>query len=166
MKRGGPLQRRTRLAPGAGPQRRTELRQVSPAPAKAARRSTRRPDTGPSEKVRAKVKARDKGCCVVCGVTVDADYSIHHRRNRGPGGSKSPLINLPSNLLLVCGSGTTRCHGDLTDNRDRPEALAAGWVVSLNAKHTPASIPVKHAIHGLVRLEDDGSYAVVGSAAA
>jgi hypothetical protein len=111
---------------------------------------------------------RDQHSCAVCGCSIGAvlDHSVHHRRNRGSGGSRRPEINSPSNLLLVCGSATTLCHGRITSNANRVEALTAGWVVSLNAKHTPAEVPVQHALHGLVYLADDGSVEPVGRAAA
>lgn len=124
--------------------------------------------TGPAQSTRDLVGERDGYRCVVCGrpCPSGSDRSIHHRRNRGTGGSRNPRINLPSNLLLVCGSGTTLCHGEITNNANRAKALAAGWVVSLNAKVEPAAVPVVHALYGRVFLADDGSIEPVGRAAA
>jgi hypothetical protein len=35
------------------------------------------------------------------------------------GGNKSEWINRLENLLLVCGSGTTGCHGDVESHREQ-----------------------------------------------
>jgi hypothetical protein len=43
-------------------------------------------------------------CCVACGVT--GPLNAHHVLSRARGGD-----DVPENLLLVCGSGTTGCHG-------------------------------------------------------
>jgi 5-methylcytosine-specific restriction protein A len=129
-------------------------------------RNGRRRATGPDQKTRDLVKERDAFRCVVCGRPVGSDHSVHHRRNRGTGGSSNPRINLPSNLLLVCGSGTTLCHGEITNNANRAKALEAGWVVPLNAKIEPAAVPVTHALYGRVLLADDGSVEPFGRAAA
>jgi hypothetical protein len=114
------------------------------------------------------IKLRDDWHCSVCGrVLFDGvEWSIHHRRNRGSGGSSKASINRPSNLLLVCGSALSLCHGDLTSNRDRGEYLAAGWVVSLNSAQDPAEVPVRHALFGLVLLDDEGGVEPYGRAAA
>lgn len=65
-------------------------------------------------------------------------HSFHHRQPRGAGGSSREGINSPANLLLVCGTGTTGCHGEIEANRTA--AYAAGWLV----KHPqdPAAVPV------------------------
>lgn len=39
-------------------------------------------------------------------MAVTRDYSIHHRLLRSQGGT-----NAPANLLTLCGSGVTGCHG-------------------------------------------------------
>ena len=52
--------------------------------------------------------------CQWCGRVVDVQsgfYSLQHRRARGMGGSRLPDTNQPQNLVLVCGSATTGCHG-------------------------------------------------------
>jgi hypothetical protein len=122
-------------------------------------------DTGPDEATREQVGARDIWCCVVCGRHLGASGStLHHRRNRGSGGSSDPAINRPSNLLTVCGSGTTGCHGWITN---RPgEARDAGYVVSLNSTDNPRDVPVRHALYGLVYLDDNGGFEHVGGDAA
>lgn len=50
-------------------------------------------------KVKKLIRERDQWCWH-CGS--DTDLVIHHRRNRGSGGSKAPGINEPQNLMLVC----------------------------------------------------------------
>ena len=67
------------------------------------------------------------------------------------GGSRWPGINLPSNLLTLCGSGTTLCHGWVTDHPG--EARDAGLSVSLHAD--PAGVPVE-TWQGLLMLDNDG----------
>lgn len=60
-------------------------------------------------KVRAALKERAGGCCEVCGAAKATN--AHHRKNRSQGGPHAL-----SNLLLLCGSGTTGCHGAVTMN--------------------------------------------------
>lgn len=161
------LDRRTPLKPGPSPRRYVPLRQVSPKRAEAAGETVRSRDTGPDRTTRQLVKERADWHCEVCGVQVyNRPSSIHHRRGRGNGGTADPAINRPSNLLLVCGTGITECHGALTRNGDRAAALAAGWVVELNSIHDPADIPVRHAALGLVFLLDDGGVLLAGGEAA
>jgi len=82
------------------------------------------------------VRERDKHACARCATT--NQLTTHHRRNRGMGGSRWPGINLPSNLLTLCGSGTTGCHGWVTDHPLGARAL--GLAVSMHAD--PATVPV------------------------
>ena len=128
MKRGTPLQRRTPL--------RT-----------SREKRTGRRDTGPAKPTRLTVLERDEYRCAVCGQSVlEIPMSLHHRRNRGSGGSSDPLINAPSNLLTVCGTGTTGCHGWIGSSP--ADALEAGYVVSLNSREATTDVPVIHAVFG------------------
>ena len=112
-------------------------------------------DTGPDRNTRSLVKERDHYLCARCGISVyGIRTSIHHRRNRGEGGSGDPAINSPANLLLVCGTGTTGCHGWIGGNPT--EAGQYGFVVSLNSDEDPADVPVKHAVYGWTLLRPDG----------
>ena len=43
------------------------------------------------------------------------------------GGTRSRWVNLPANLILVCGSGTTGCHGKIESYRER--SYEAGWLL-------------------------------------
>lgn len=75
--------------------------------------------TGFDKATRLAIIARDGGCCVACGRTVAdpetgqpyAQFSLQHRRPRGMGGSRDEATNAPENGLLMCGTGTTQCHG-------------------------------------------------------
>ncbi|MFF0864216.1 HNH endonuclease [Nonomuraea sp. NPDC003560] len=90
-------------------------------------------DTGPSPKLRSLVEARDQ-VCVRCGLQVPRDEdSIHHRIPRGRGGE-----NTAENLLLLCGSGTTGCHGWVESHR--AEAYNAGYLVHTGID--PLDVPV------------------------
>jgi hypothetical protein len=166
--RSSPLARRTRrLKSGKPPQRHVRLREVSPKRAESAGKPTRPRDTGPDRTTRQLIKERADWHCEVCGIQVyNRRSSIHHRRGRGDGGSSKPEINQPSNLMLLCGTGTTGCHGKVTRNENRVKALTAGWVVELNTRQDPADVPVTHARYGRVFLLDDGTVRLAGSEAA
>jgi hypothetical protein len=114
-----------------------------------------------SAKVRQIVLDRDEYRCVRCGEYIGpfGDYSIHHRRPRGMGGTKRPETDLPANLLTLCGSGTTGCHG-LVES-DRLLATARGFLVSQYAD--PELIPV-HTFRGKALLSNDGMLAIVPDA--
>ena len=57
----------------------------------------------------------------------------HHRQNRSQGGTNE-LVN----ILHLCGSGTTGCHGFVTNNPNVAEAN--GWTVRSHID--PATVPV------------------------
>lgn len=134
--------------------RRTGLKR-QPLARKPMRRRYR--DTGPDRAIRELVLERDIWCCTVCGRHLgESGANLHHRRNRGSGGSCDPAINTPSNLLTVCGSGTTGCHGWIGDQP--AEARDLGYVISLNSTQRPAEVPVHHALYGVVFLTDGDSW--------
>lgn len=93
----------------------------------------------------------------------EEERAEHHRRNRGSGGSRNPAINLPSNLLLVCGTPTTLCHGWIGNHP--AEAMDLGFSVSTNGRIAPSAVRVKHAVHGLIYLLDDGGWLPAGEPA-
>lgn len=145
-----PLNRRSRLRAKAPLKRHSPLRSKGKG-------SGRGKDTGPPVPTRELVLERDEYRCVVCGAVIFGQpWSVHHRRNRGSGGSSDPAINSPANLLLVCGTGTTGCHGWIGERPE--EARDEGYAVSLNSRQDPASVPVHHAVHGLIYLTDDGGW--------
>jgi hypothetical protein len=85
-------------------------------------------DTGPSAAVRRYVRARDGHACKRCFRPLREDEgSIHHRQPRQMGGTKRPDVNDLAALALLCGSGTTGCHGWIESHR--AEAYANGWLV-------------------------------------
>jgi hypothetical protein len=90
--------------------------------------------------------------CARCGKDVTyIQSSIQHRKARGMGGTNDPSINSPANLIVLCGSGTTGCHGHVEVNRR--EAREYGWAVSQYAD--PHDVPVQYK-DGLFLLDDAG----------
>lgn len=69
------------------------------------------------------------------------------------GGTKDPASNSPANILLLCGSGTTGCHGWVESHRE--EAYESGFLVRRG--NDPGSLPVT-TIHGHVLLGNDGGW--------
>lgn len=102
---------------------------------------------------------RDGGRCACCGDPIRGerglDWSLHHRRPAGMGGDRRPETHAAGNLVLLCGSGTTRCHHEVESRR--ADALARGFLVPRNAVQPPAEHAIEHAVHGWVYLADDGS---------
>lgn len=116
--------------------------------------------TGPAPAVVRTVWDRDQGSCARCGRGLSfegrgREWSVQHRTARGAGGSKQAWVNQPANLVVLCGDGTTGCHGHVEANRT--EAEYAGYTVRRGI-HGPAEIPVKHALFGVVFLLDDGNW--------
>ncbi|WGL50661.1 hypothetical protein P5P86_11870 [Nocardioides sp. BP30] len=74
------------------------------------------------------------------------------------GGTSRPETNGAANLLLLCGSGTSGCHGRIESNR--AEAYDQGWLVS--QRDDPREVPVSILWCGpdlaSVRLDDDGGH--------
>lgn len=116
--------------------------------------------TGPSQDTRMLVYNRDGWRCARCGKDITyIQSSIQHRKARGMGGTKDEEINSPVNLIVLCGSGTTGCHGYVETHRE--EARERGWAVSQWAD--PADIPVSYP-DGPRFLFPDGSYTYIALA--
>ena len=81
------------------------------------------------------VRERDDWRCARCAGW--GPLSTQHRIARGMGGTKWAGINAPSNLLTLCGSGTTMCHGWVEAHPTW--AKAHGWSVHRYA--SPAETP-------------------------
>jgi hypothetical protein len=65
---------------------------------------------------------RDNFSCVRCGHWIRENGSRHHRQRRQVGG------HTYGNVILLCGSGTTGCHGYV--HAHPADARAHGWIVS------------------------------------
>mgnify|MGYP002652428084 CR=1 FL=1 len=118
---------------------------------RTAKRSARK--TGPSAETRQIVFDRDRAQCVRCGRDVSTYPSnFQHRRPRGMGGTSDPTVNLPSNGIVLCGSGTTGCHGWVESHRE--EAHEYGWSIPwwVDATAYPVRYPDGHSYY----LTDDG----------
>lgn len=116
-----PITRRTPLArkPFVSKRRRTSIELQVSKPA--------RKDTGPDQKTRGLVLARDNFQCVACGKPVGGActwWSLQHRLARGQGGG-----NEAWNLIAMCGSAVTGCHG-LCEARDREMQARGYWLES------------------------------------
>lgn len=107
--------------------------------------------TGPSAKVRQAVLERDGFRCVSCGKSVHgSSFSIHHRIARKMGGTRRPWINMPGNLITLCGSGTTGCHHWVESHR--VQARAWGYLCYDTAD--PALVAV-YTADGYVLFDND-----------
>lgn len=119
--------------------------------------------SGVTEKVRAAVWTRSLFCCERCGRhTPSGEGGIHHRRPRGMGGTRNPVINRVSNLMWLCGSGTTGCHGWVESHR--AEAVESGWIVQGNRNPADVSVSVWDVGLGravMRRATDDGGWVEV-----
>lgn len=103
------------------------------------------------------VDQRDDHRCRRCGRTwLDdfCDFSRHHRIPHGAGGSA--LVDRASNVVTLCGSGTTGCHGHVEENREESEIL--GYLLpKLNPDIDTELEEIFVHEYGWVVLGDDGS---------
>jgi hypothetical protein len=99
------------------------------------------------------VRSRDGHQCLMCGVSiVDIPSSIHHRINRGAGGSAK--LERASLLVRMCGTGTTGCHGYVTTNP--AVAAISGWLLPKNNPDIdPTTEPIL-TFKGWRLLDDEG----------
>lgn len=103
-----------------------------------------------SKETRRLLHERSGHCCEICGRWAN---NAHHRKNRSQGGEDTL-----SNLLLLCGSGTTGCHGYVTARFKNSHLWPAvprekGWTVWPSSE--PKEVPVEYRGQ-LVALDDDG----------
>ena len=95
-------------------------------------------DTGPDRETVMQVLVRDGYRCVRCGALAQGArgvvWSLQHRKKRSAG-----VDNRHCNLIVLCGSGTTGCHGWVEDHPTLAEH-EGGWSVSRYAK--PENVPV------------------------
>lgn len=120
---------------------------------------TRKPDGSFSRGTVQIIWDRDQGRCAWCGTPVHGarglNWSAHHRLPRGAGGTSDPTVGRPSNGVLLHGSGADGCHGFLESHREVAEE--AGFIIR-HGTETPRTVPIRHAVHGVVRLRDDGTF--------
>ena len=77
-----------------------------------------------SDETRFEVLARANYKCERCGTDfLGIPISVHHRRPRMMGGSKDSTLHLPANLIVLCGTGTSGCHGWVEANRNEARRL-------------------------------------------
>lgn len=108
--------------------------------------------SGIPTKTRELVRVRDgHNCARCCRSILNYPSSIHHRHPRRMGGSRDPRINDPRNLVRICGTGTTGCHGEVESYRSA--AMEAGWLLrSLDDLDTP----LLTSWGGVIRLDAAG----------
>lgn len=135
------------------------------------RTPARRPPNKPrvADDVRAVVLARSGGRCEVAAdpacrargrsLTSVVGASQHHRLPGRMGGSKRASVHQATNLLQVCGSGTTGCHGWIESNRT--VSLCNGWL--LHGRENPETRPVLLHDGRRVVLTADGGYRPLGA---
>ena len=79
-------------------------------------------------RVRALVAERDGHRGARCDRSVlNVPSSLHHRKPRHMAGSTDPRINDPRNLIRLCGSGVSGCHGEVESQRQA--AIDDGWLL-------------------------------------
>lgn len=129
---------------------------------------SRRRSTGPDHLTVEAALERASYSCEINGDELRGDrgvgWSVQHRRPRGKGSTRDPGSNRPSNILIVCGSGTTGCHG-LLENQLRAAAYEVGWLVHrcacyrpFDCEHSPAKTPVLILRNRWVLLDDASNY--------
>ena len=109
----------------------------------------------PSEETRRMVAGRDGYRCVRCGDDLDriwSGHSIHHRHLRS---HPYEHVHSPANLICLCGSGTTGCHGWV--HAHPAKAREYGWIVFMGNEH-PETVPVWDARRGWMLLDDGGGW--------
>lgn len=108
------------------------------------------------QRVRGQLIARSGGLCEVSGQPLDPDtFDVHHRRNKGMGGTSRPDVHDLDNLLallpFVHNLSPDSVHGNPAWSRPR------GYLLRKDTEH-PGMVPVL--IHGRrwVLLGKDGRY--------
>ena len=100
------------------------------------------------DKCRKVVKARARGACERCAK--EGGLTLHHRKKRSQGGDWTP-----QNCVMLCGSGTTGCHGWVEDNPDTAEVY--GWHV--RPWDDPLDVPILYHGGAFTYLTEDGGHA-------
>ena len=101
-------------------------------------------------KARAIIRKRSGGICEACGKVPAAQ--VHHRLYKSRGGRGNV-----ANGLHVCGFGNAGgCHGIAHTAKGEQQ----GWSIRSGGDPVsmPATVPVSHAVHGLVKFDDLGGF--------
>ena len=103
--------------------------------------------------VRELVYIRDGHRCARCSISILNDPgSIHHRKPRGMGGTKDARANDPRNLIRLCGTGTTGCHGWVESRR--ADAYSKGWLIR---SYDDLDVPMLTITGDRIELRIDGT---------
>ncbi len=155
------------LSRGSGMSRRSQLQRTAPAD-RAAKPAASRARRDGETVGRAAMPlglgnmtlARADWLCDRCGRNlVELGFSRQHRRAHGMGGRVGAELHTPANVVILCGSATTGCHG-LVETHERAQAELDGWVIKGEARR-PEDVPVLHWRHGLV-VPGDGVWIPAG----
>lgn len=162
MERGKPLKRNVPLTAKAGLQRTTPMQQRAGRESLNARTGSKdksapkrmRRDVGPPAEVVDGALEREHYSCALCGMGIGPEgrgigWSVHHRLRRSQGVDHSI-----QNVIILCGSGTTQCHGWVHANPS--DARAGGWLLS--GRQEPLAVPVLVAGQRWVYLTATGLY--------
>lgn len=102
---------------------------------------------------------RDLRCCAWCAAKLVGDrgpmpwqWQVHHRWPRGSGGTSEPFVARVSNAIPLHGE----CHF-VIEREMRDEATRMGFIIRHGIRQPPA-VPIRHAVHGFVTLDDTGSW--------
>lgn len=91
---------------------------------------------------------------------VGRPYSLQHRRARGAGGRRGHVLDTPWNLVLLCGSGTTGCHGLIENQLREQEGYAKGFAIR-GELVDPADVPIlRHGRAWVIPSVDDAGRGV------
>lgn len=90
--------------------------------------------------------------CEICGKV--RGNSSHHRRNQSQGGR-----HILSNLMWLCGDGTTGCHGWVTENPAMAERN--GWTIQ-GTQVQPWESPCRRRDESVL-LDNEGGWKPVSS---
>lgn len=113
---------------------------------------SKRKNEGPTIETRNICGYRDRARCFRCGRSLyGVPASLHHRLMRSQGAGYADL-HKPSNLIWLCGTGTTGCHWYVHNHP--AESYEAGWLV--HPEDDPHEVPVLHDKRDYVLLDDDG----------
>lgn len=111
--------------------------------------------------LRTAVMYRDGNSCRMCGQSAYERMgpSVHHRINRGAGGTtRVPTL---AELVLLCGTGTTGCHGLVSAN---PKwAYETGWSIRRTSPDDPEEVPLTDAWGYQFFLTSDGDVVRIGN---